>query len=138
GKPAVVATATLALQAQIVDRDLPRIADALAPLVGRRPTFALVKGRSNYLCEHKLVGGFPDEDEDALLSVGTFDRDRSRLGEEVVRLREWAEITESGDRDELVPGVSNRAWRQVSVTAQECLGSRCPVAAECFVERSRE
>src|SRR5690606_11749673 len=76
GKPAVVATATLALQAQIVDRDLPRIADALAPLVGRRPTFALVKGRSNYLCEHKLVGGFPDEDEDALLSVGTFDRDR--------------------------------------------------------------
>lgn len=138
GKPAVVATATLALQAQIVDRDLPRIADALAPLVGRRPTFALVKGRSNYLCEHKLVGGFPDEDEDALLSVGTFDRDRSRLGEEVVRLREWAEITESGDRDELVPGVSNRAWRQVSVTAQECLGSRCPVVAECFVERSRE
>ena len=138
GKPAVVATATLALQAQIVDRDLPRIADALEPLVGRRPTFALVKGRSNYLCEHKLVGGFPDDDEDALLSMGSVDRDRSRLGEEVTRLREWAEITESGDRDELVPGVSNRAWRQVSVTAHECLGSRCPVFAECFVERSRE
>src|SRR5690606_4361786 len=81
---------------------------------------------------------FPDEDEDALLSVGTFDRDRSRLGEEVVRLREWAEITESGDRDELVPGVSGKAWRQVSVTAHECLGGRCPVVAECFVERSRE
>ncbi|GAA1181355.1 ATP-dependent DNA helicase [Ornithinimicrobium humiphilum] len=138
GKPAVVATATLALQAQIVDRDLPRIADALAPLLGRRPTFALVKGRSNYLCEHKLVGGFPDEDEDTLLSMGSVDRERSRLGEEVLRLREWAEITESGDRDELVPGVSNRAWRQVSVTAQECLGGRCPVVAECFVERSRE
>lgn len=138
GKPAVVATATLALQAQIVDRDLPRIADALETLVGRRPTFALVKGRSNYLCEHKLVGGFPDDDEDALLSMGSVDRDRSRMGEEVVRLREWAEITESGDRDELVPGVSNRAWRQVSVTAHECLGSRCPVFAECFVERSRE
>ncbi len=138
GKPAVVATATLALQAQIVDRDLPRIADALEPLVGRRPTFALVKGRSNYLCQHKLVGGFPDDDEDALLSMGAVDRERSRTGEEVVRLREWAEITESGDRDELVPGVSNRAWRQVSVTAQECLGSRCPVFAECFVERSRE
>lgn len=138
GKPTVVATATLALQAQIVDRDLPRIADALAPLLGRRPTFALVKGRSNYLCEHKLVGGFPDEEDDALLSVGSVDRERGRLGEEVVRLREWAELTESGDRDELVPGVSNRAWRQVSVTAQECLGAtRCPVAAECYVERSR-
>ena len=137
GKPAVVATATLALQAQIVDRDLPRIADALAPLLGRRPTFALVKGRSNYLCEHKLVGGFPDEDEGALLSTGSVDRERGRLGDEIVRLRQWAEITESGDRDELVPGVSNRAWRQVSVSAHECLGSKCPVVAECYVEQSR-
>ena len=66
GKPVVVATATLALQAQIIDRDLPRIADALQPIVGRRPTFALVKGRANYLCQHKLQGGFPDEDEDTL------------------------------------------------------------------------
>ncbi|HSP60647.1 MAG TPA: ATP-dependent DNA helicase [Ornithinimicrobium sp.] len=138
GKPVVVATATLALQAQIVDRDLPRIAEALRPLLGRRPTYALVKGRSNYLCRHKVVGGFPDDDEDALLAVGAFDADRSRLGAEVVRLREWAEVTESGDRDELVPGVGQRAWRQVSVTAQECLGSRCPMVAECFVEQSRE
>ncbi|HLS46705.1 MAG TPA: ATP-dependent DNA helicase [Ornithinicoccus sp.] len=137
GKPVVVATATLALQAQIIDRDLPRIADALQPLVGRRPTFALVKGRSNYLCQHKLHGGFPDEDEDTLLGMGQVDRERSRLGEEVLRLREWSEITESGDRDELVPGVSNRAWRQVSVSARECLGSTCPQYAECFVEQSR-
>ncbi|HET9022693.1 MAG TPA: ATP-dependent DNA helicase, partial [Ornithinibacter sp.] len=62
----------------------------------------------------------------------------SRLGAEVVRLRDWAEVTESGDRDELVPGVSERAWRQVSVSAHECLGSRCPLVSECFVERSRE
>jgi ATP-dependent DNA helicase DinG len=138
GKPVVVATATLALQAQIIDRDLPRIADALRGLMGRRPTFALVKGRANYLCKHKLVGGFPDEDEDGLLSVGAVDADRSRLGGEVLRLREWSEVTESGDRDELVPGVSNRAWRQVSVSARECLGSRCPLAGECFVEQTRE
>ncbi|WP_153397165.1 ATP-dependent DNA helicase, partial [Ornithinicoccus halotolerans] len=138
GKPAVVATATLALQAQIVDRDLPRVADALAPLLGRRPTYALLKGRSNYLCQHKLVGGFPEEDEDSLLSVGQVDGELSRLGAEVSRLREWAELTESGDRDELVPGVSSRAWRQVSVTAQECLGQSCPLVGECFVELSRE
>ncbi len=56
----------------------------------------------------------------------------------MVRLREWAEVTESGDRDELVPGVSERAWRQVSVSAHECMGSKCPMVAECFVERSRE
>ncbi|HET7761274.1 MAG TPA: ATP-dependent DNA helicase [Phycicoccus sp.] len=138
GRTAVVATATLALQAQIVDRDMPRLAEALEPVLGRRPTYALVKGRRNYLCAHKLAGGFPDDDADTLLGVGDVDRQASRLGQEVVRLRQWAEATESGDRDELVPGVSERAWRQVSVSAEECLGSRCPMVAECFVERSRE
>ncbi len=138
GRTAIVATATLALQAQIVDRDMPRLAEALEPVLGRRPTYALVKGRRNYVCLHKLEGGFPDDDADTLMSVGDVDRAASRLGQEVVRLREWAEATESGDRDELVPGVSERAWRQVSVSAEECLGSRCPMAAECFVERSRE
>ncbi|WP_345505240.1 ATP-dependent DNA helicase [Pedococcus ginsenosidimutans] len=137
GKPAVVATATLALQAQIVDRDMPRLAEAVTPILGRRPTYGLVKGRRNYLCAHKLEGGFPDEDE-GLFGVGEVDKAASRLGQEVVRLREWADTTESGDRDELVPGVSERAWRQVSVSAHECMGSKCPALADCFVERSRE
>jgi ATP-dependent DNA helicase DinG len=137
GKPAVIATATLALQAQIVDRDMPRLAEAVTPVLGRRPTYGLVKGRRNYLCAHKLEGGFPDEDE-GLFGVGEVDKAASRLGQEVVRLREWADTTESGDRDELVPGVSERAWRQVSVSAHECMGSKCPALADCFVERSRE
>ncbi|MGN6636534.1 MAG: ATP-dependent DNA helicase [Oryzihumus sp.] len=138
GKPAVVATATLTLQAQIVDRDMPRLADAIEPILGRKPTYALVKGRRNYLCQHKLIGGFPEEEDEGLLSVGQVDTTLSRLGAEVVRLREWAEVTRSGDRDELVPGVSERAWRQVSVSAHECLGSKCPVVSECFVEQARE
>ncbi len=137
GRPVVVATATLALQAQVVDRDLPRLADALAPLLGRRPTFAMVKGRRNYLCAHKLAGGFPQWDDDGLLSVEQVDQAASLLGREVVRLREWSQVTGSGDRDELVPGVSERAWRQVSVSAEECLGSNCPAFDECFVERAR-
>jgi ATP-dependent DNA helicase DinG len=135
-QPAIVATATLALQAQIFDRDLPRIADAVAPIIGRRPTFGLVKGRRNYLCLHKIEGGYPEE-EDTLLDVGDVDRQAGRLGEEVLRLRQWAQETDSGERDELVPGVSERAWRQVSVSAEECLGSKCPMVTECFVERSR-
>jgi ATP-dependent DNA helicase DinG len=135
GNPAIVATATLALQAQIVDRDMPRVADALAPLLGRRPTYALVKGRRNYVCLHKLEGGFPEEE--GLFGVGQVDAAAGRLGQEVVRLREWAGETESGDRDELVPGVSERAWRQMSVSAHECLGSKCPLVTECFVERAR-
>jgi ATP-dependent DNA helicase DinG len=147
GRPAVVSSATLALQAQIVDRDLPRVADALAPLLGRRPSWQLVKGRRNYVCRHKLVGGFPGEDEvlfdlrseapaaPAPVAAGPV----GRFGREVARLQEWAEATTSGDRDELVPGVSERAWRQVSVSARECLGGqRCPMAAECFSELARE
>jgi ATP-dependent DNA helicase DinG len=143
GRPVVVSTATLALQAQVVDRDLPRVVEALTPLLGRRLQYGLVKGRRNYLCKHKLVGGFPVEDDDTLfagapagLSLGRAQA-ASRLGEEVVRLREWSDSTESGDRDELVPGVSERAWRQVSVSAHECLGSRCPLVNECFVEQAR-
>ncbi|UJH71388.1 ATP-dependent DNA helicase [Ornithinimicrobium sp. INDO-MA30-4] len=69
--------------------------------------------------------------------MGSVDADRSKLGGEVLRLRDWSDVTESGDRDELVPGVSMRAWRQVSVSARECLGSKCPMATECFVEVSR-
>ncbi|WP_426566596.1 ATP-dependent DNA helicase [Angustibacter sp. McL0619] len=133
-RPVVIATATLALQAQVVDRDLPRISEALAPLLGRRATFGLVKGRRNYLCRHKLVGGFPEEEDDALFGTPVL---TSKLGDEVVRLREWAQETESGDRDELVPGVSERAWRQVSVSAHECLGGKCPMVEECFVEQAR-
>jgi len=137
GRPAIVATATLTLQAQIVDSDMPRLAEAIAGLLGRQPTYALVKGRRNYLCKHKLSGGFPAEDEGGLLSVGAVDSNPSSLGAEVVRLRSWAEATQSGDRDELRPGVSERAWRQVSVAAHECLGGKCPMVDECFVEQAR-
>jgi ATP-dependent DNA helicase DinG len=137
GRPSVVATATLTLQAQIVDFDMPRLARAITPILGRRPTYALVKGRRNYLCKHKLSGGFPAEDEGSLLSVGAVDANVSWLGAEVVRLRSWSEQTQSGDRDELLPGVSERAWRQVSVAAHECLGGKCPMVGECFVEQAR-
>ncbi len=137
GEPVVVSTATLALQAQIVGRDLPVLIDALAPLLRRRPEVALVKGRAHYACRHKLEGGYPAE-EPALFDAPTNDGPASSLGKAVVRLREWVETSATGDRSELVPGVPDRAWRQISVTAHECLGGqRCPQASTCFSERSR-
>ena len=59
-EPVVVSTATIALQRQLVDRDLPRLADSLAELLPRRPEFALLKGRGNYLCLNKIHNGSAD------------------------------------------------------------------------------
>ncbi|MDN5860884.1 MAG: ATP-dependent DNA helicase, partial [Pseudonocardia sp.] len=56
----------------------------------------------------------------------------------IKRIHGWADDTATGDRDELVPGVPDRTWRQVSVSAQECLGvAKCPVGDDCFAERAR-
>ncbi len=133
----VVSTATIALQRQLVDRDLPRLAEVLAPRLKRRPSFAMLKGRRNYLCLHRLHGGVGEDAGRA--GDALFDPvPASALGRQVARLHEWAQRTETGDRDELVPGVGDQAWRQVSVSARECLGAaRCPVALDCFAEKAR-
>jgi len=134
----VVATATIALQRQLIDRDLPRLVTALQPLLGQEPAFAILKGRRNYLCLHRQRGGPVEDPQDALFEpVDT--GPTSPLGRQVKRLHEWAEQTATGDRDELVPGVPEAAWRQVSVSAQECIGAqRCPFGSRCFAERARE
>lgn len=133
GGTVVVSTATIALQRQLVERDLPRLADALEPMLERRPTFAIQKGRNNYVCRHKL--SLPGDVPEALIE----EDDISWLGRHVKRVNEWAQETETGDRDDLEPGVPDLAWRQVSVTSSECLGAaRCPHGEECFAELARE
>ncbi|MFH9871275.1 ATP-dependent DNA helicase [Streptomyces lydicus] len=139
GERVVIATATLALQRQLVERDLPRTVDALHPLLRRRPEFAMLKGRSNYLCLHRLHEGAPQDEEDGLFDVFEQATPTSKLGKDLMRLRDWADETETGDRDALTPGVSDRAWGQVSVSSRECLGaSKCAYGAECFAEAARE
>lgn len=142
GRPVVVSTATIALQSQIIRKDLPRIIEALAPALPRTPSFALLKGRSNYVCRHKLEGGYPtDADPGTLFAAGGSDTasgGAERLGEQIRRLRAWAEETDTGDRDSLTDPVSDRAWRQVSVSGSHCLGTSCPLVDDCFAERSRE
>lgn len=133
GTTVVVSTATIALQRQLVERDLPRLADALEPHMDRRPTFAILKGRNNYACLHKL--SLDDATPDALIDEDNL----SRIGREVKRVADWAAETDTGDRDDLRPGVSDLVWRQVSVTSAECLGAaRCPHGDECFAQLARE
>ncbi|CAM3566514.1 ATP-dependent DNA helicase [Smaragdicoccus niigatensis] len=130
----VVSTATIALQNQLVDRDLPRLAKALEGPLGRTPKFAILKGRNNYVCRNKTEGTVPEDPAEELFDAFAI----SRLGREVQKLHAWAAETETGDRDEVKPGVSDRAWRQVSVNSRECLGrTRCPFGEECFAELAR-
>ena len=134
GSAVVVATATIALQRQLIDRDLPRLAETLEPLLGQEPDFAILKGRRNYLCLHRLKSGAPEDPRDVLFDRGA----TSAVGQQVERVHEWAAQTTTGDRDELVPGVDDRAWRQVSVSARECLGAqRCPFGRDCYAEKAR-
>ncbi|MFD3792982.1 ATP-dependent DNA helicase [Streptomyces californicus] len=139
GERVVVATATLALQRQLVERDLPRTVESLHPLLRRRPQFAMLKGRSNYLCLHRLHEGVPQDEEEGLFDQFEAAAPSSKLGQDLLRLRDWSDDTETGDRDDLTPGVSDRAWAQVSVSSRECLGaSKCAYGAECFAEAARE
>ncbi|MFD4905705.1 ATP-dependent DNA helicase [Kitasatospora purpeofusca] len=140
GDRVVVATATLALQRQLVERDLPRTVEALHPVLRRRPLFAMLKGRSNYLCLHRANEGTPGEEGEGLFDpVEALGGPAGKLGKEVLRLRDWADETETGDRDDMSPGVSDRAWAQLAVTSKECLGAtRCAYGQECFAEKARE
>ena len=132
----VVATATLALQHQLVERDIPALVDAAKEVLHQTPSYAVLKGRSNYACLHRIREGVPD-DQGVLVDVPS-----GSMGSEVVRLREWAEQEAKdggrGDRDS-APRHTDRVWRQVSVSHRECLGAaRCPFGAECFAERAKE
>ncbi len=149
----VIATATLALQAQLATKDIPVALDAVHAVTGRKPTAAMVKGRSNYACLYRVRGGAPDSDQAALITgeelLATMPGARedtegadSALGAEVVMLRDWAEeqleSSGGGDRDD-APAHTDRAWSQVSIPVRECLGAqRCPYGDTCFVEKSRD
>ena len=149
GDRLVIATATLALQAQLAHTDIPAAVDAAEQVLGKRITHAVLKGRTNYACLLKVRQGMLPE-QSALLgaeqvaeSLRAHAADAaSVLGAEVVALREWAEEQAAAeglaDRDD-APSHTPAAWAQVSVPVRECLGATaCPFGSECLVEASRE
>jgi ATP-dependent DNA helicase DinG len=150
GERIVVATATLALQSQLANADIPAALDAVEAVFGERPRHAILKGRTNYACLLK-VRDSAAADQGALISAGDLaetikaaplSTPESALGAEVLALREWAEEqAEAGglaDRDD-APSHTERAWQQVSIPVRECLTpQRCPYGDACFVEQSRD
>ena len=126
GKKVLVATATLALQRQLVERDLPKIKAALDKELKRDITFAIYKGVGNYVCLQKMNNAEGDPENQAVLEVSALESDAKRL-------RAWAESPKaSGDRDD-APDVDRRVWYANSVSGRECMGAdECPYGHKCF------
>ena len=129
GSSVVVATATKALQDQLATKDLPFLADHL----GVDFDWAILKGRSNYVCLQRLREvSEPGQGELELDSMAVM------VKAEIVKIREWAADSETGDQAELDWTPSDTAWRSVSVGSDECPGAeRCPLGDPCFAEKAR-
>jgi len=150
GTRAVVSTATKALQDQLAQRDLPHLSNTL----GVRFRFAVLKGRSNYICLQR-VREIHDRGEQLALSDAGDKGPSGAIGREVMRLVKWADeaarqsakqltakLTKrplpAGDRAELPWEPSEIAWAQVSTSWRECPGAaQCPAGGDCFAERAR-
>ena len=126
GKKVLVATATLALQRQLVERDLPKIKAALDKELNRDISFAIYKGVGNYICLQKMNNAPNDPEAQAVLEVSSLEADAKRL-------RAWAQSANAtGDRDD-APDVDRRVWSANSVSGRECMGAdECPSGSKCF------
>jgi len=126
GKKVLVATATLALQRQLIERDLPKIKGALEKELNRDISFAIYKGVGNYVCLQKMNNAPDDPETQAVLEISSLESDAKRL-------RAWAQSAgASGDRDD-APDVDRRVWAANSVSGRECMGADdCPSGSKCF------
>jgi ATP-dependent DNA helicase DinG len=125
GRRVILSTGTRALQDQLYHRDLPAVCGAL----GRPVRVALLKGRANYLCRHRL-----ELAEQQAYSRGL----RREVALALPKLRAWSNLTKRGDVAEF-PGLgeSDPVWPWVTSTRENCLGAECPVYEDCFVLGAR-
>ena len=123
GEKVIVSTGTKMLQDQLVQRDLPKVRDALQSSC----TFGLLKGRSNYFCLYRF---------DKQVASG---RHSLHVQDQLHRLRYWQEHTRSGDISEVtdIPEDSS-IWPLVTSTTDNCLGSDCPEYEACYVVAARK
>jgi ATP-dependent DNA helicase DinG len=121
GRKTIISTGTKALQDQLYHRDLPLIGKA----IGRPVRTALLKGRANYLCMHRL---------DTVAEYSTPDSMRDDLA----AVQKWRHYTTAGDRAELIDVAEDSGiWPLVTSTADNCLGSECPLYQKCHVVKAR-
>lgn len=131
GRKVLIATATLALQRQLVERDLPAVVPALEKELGREITYAIYKGVGNYVCLAKMNSEEPDPDSELLLESSYLEKDAKRL-------HAWARSKDvSGDRDD-APEVDRRVWAANSLSGRECVGAdTCAWGSGCFAAKAK-
>lgn len=142
GKRTVVATATKALQDQLAKKDLPFLVETLSDYLGHEVSWAVLKGRRNYVCRQRIaevtgqvVGKSKRDDSPTLLDLDDFSATNRR---EIDRIVTWAATTPTGDFADLDFNPSERATLAVSVGSEECPGAnRCPFGGSCFAEMAR-
>ena len=131
GRKVLVATATLALQRQLVERDLPAVVPALEKVLGREISYAIYKGVGNYICLAKMNSEDPDPDSEVLMEASYLEKDAKRL-------HAWARTPGvSGDRDD-APEVDRRVWAANSLSGRECVGAdSCAWGSGCFAANAK-
>ena len=134
GKRVVVSTYTKALQDQLAANDLPLLSEVLGKELNRHISWAVLKGRSNYICAQRV-----DEIVAPKHSKLDLETTPAKVTKEIARLADWAAETDTGDQGDLTWSPSDQAWRMVSVGSDECPGAqRCPAGSRCFAERARD
>lgn len=129
GKKTVVATATKALQDQLNNSDLPLLQQTL----GHDFTWAVVKGRSNYVCVQR-VEEYKEQPDDLFATPA-----QQKSKKELEQLITWSHTTESGDFEELTFPTHENTRKAISVGVDECPGrSKCPSGNKCFAEKARD
>ncbi|MHB8722842.1 MAG: ATP-dependent DNA helicase [Steroidobacteraceae bacterium] len=125
GRSVIISTGTRTLQDQLFHRDVPLLARAL----GLPVKIALLKGRANYLCRHRL---------ELATQQGSLLKDEHGVARTLARVTRWAAATKAGDLSELTDlPEQSPVWPQITSTRENCLGSECPQLARCHVAGAR-
>lgn len=130
GERVIVATANIALQEQLVGKDLPALKEVLAPMVGSDWRFSLLKGRSNYVCQDLVNNPAQREEWEGSLSSSEL--------QQLSDVDRWARTTDTGDRSELPFVVSDSVWRLRSMTSEDCHGKACESYDTCHARTAHE
>lgn len=119
----IISTATINLQQQLFEKDLPFLADKMDPAL----RFSLLMGRNNYLCLKSMEQQIQDNPL-LIESEGT----------EIGRIYDWSRKTRTGMKHEMTPSPEESVWRQVCSESDTCLGYRCEFYSQCFVYKARK